>query len=1636
MRISVLLFFSFLFFFTGIPFSGFTNNPVPQFPLSPTRQPTSLRFIENKNQWNKKIYFKLELPGGTAFFERNGVRYVFYDQQKHEQIHDLMHSAKSQTQPSDFMLPKHSYFVKFVGALENIKPKGYDACSEFSNYFIGNDSSHWASDVKSYGKIIYHELYPGIDLIFTEKDNTLKYEFIVKSGGNPGNIKFLYNFPGKIYLENNELKIITSVNEVTEKKPFAYTLSGEKITSIACNYFLNDSLLSFKFPGGFNSTETLVIDPVIVFSTYSGSTADNWGYTATYDNNGSLYAGGIAFAQGYDVTLGAFQTTFGGGGCDISITKFTPDGKNLVYSTYLGGSDTDQPHSMFVTSSGELTLFGTTGSNNFPVSPSAFQGVFNGGFNTSTSSSLVFSSGSDLFVTKFSTDGKSLVGSTYFGGSHNDGLNISGSLEYNYGDNARGEIIADNLGNSYIATCTYSSNIPGTAGTFQPAKNGNNLDALVFCLNQNLSSLVYCSYLGGGADDAAYGLRLDTLGNLFVSGGTNSSSFPGVTGGLNGSYLGGQADGFISKINPDFTSLIQSTYLGTAVYDQSFFVDLDEDGFVYTFGQTVGSYPVSSGVYSNTNGRHFVHKISADLKNTIFSTVFGSGGSEINISPSAFMVDQCKNIYLSGWGGNVNTRGTTTGMSVTGNAFQSTTDGSDFYFMVLSENAENLYYATYFGGPSPRGEHVDGGTSRFDPKGLIYQAVCAGCGNTDLFPTTPGVWSNTNESNNCNLGAIKFDLYYLSANIIISPLPTGCAPFNVQLSNNAPQGLIYKWDLGDNTSDSTFSVTHTYTKDGNYEIVLVVTDTAACSFSDTATANIQVYKTPVPNAGKDTAICQGDTVLLNGSATDATKYQWSPNNFISDNTLPVTNAYPSNTTNYILWAYNNNCSASDTVLLSVLPDVTLLINNDTTICKGTVLKLSASGASNYLWKPGKIFNDSTLANPEWTADTSRFIIVSATSPGSCTRTDTIKINVNPVPNLTIPKDTAICNADTIQLSVQTNGVISWSPGKFLSDSTIPNPVVFPDTNISYILKSINDSGCSTTGTLNISVMANPDVFTGFDQWICSIDSVKLVAQGAEKYNWLPATGLSKTNVNNPSALPAKSTLYLVTGINNNGCSDTDSVWVFIDSIIPVDAGTDKTVCSGFSTIIGGNPTAPDGVTILWNPDSTLSIKNIQNPVASPKTATKYVVTVSSNKCSVKDSMSVTINAGPVASFTSSPVCLLDTMQLSENSTISSGTIVQRKWFFGDGDSSLTQNPTHIFKKGESDTIMLVVVSDKSCTDTIKNKIELFPLPDLTGSVQENITCFGNCNGKITVIPINGKSPYSYSWQGGQSVSQLTGLCPGLQSIVVTDDNQCRSLMNFNITEPSLLEVTNQRSDAVCLGDCNGIIELSVTGGTTPYSYSWSDTNLSPDSLQISLCPGVYFFTVTDANGCNKNGLDSIKNKKTLPVAEIKTDRDSIFQTESIKLQATLRPGYSYHWEPSEWINDANSPYASATPPKSSIIRLTVTDEAGCLNFDSLFIYVKEVICAEPYIYIPNAFSPNNDNKNDILYVRGNTINELYFAVFDSWGTKVFDTTDKLNGWDGKINGSTATSGVYVYYMRAGCVNGEKFTKKGNVTLLR
>ncbi len=1595
-----------------------------------------IEFIENRNQWPSQVLFKAPLSSGAFFAEKNRITYVFLNP---KQLDDFHRVKKDMTQTHSGMIDASAYHVNFVGAREDVSVIGEDILSSYNNYYIGNDPSRWASEVHKYGTLRYRELYNGIDLLFAQHDHYFKYEFMVQPGANPNQITMEYEGVKGLSLSKGNLIVRTDNGQIIELKPFAFQLDNHGDTLVVeCNYRLEKQKLSFSIET-YDPTRILVIDPVLIFSSYSGSTADNWGYSATYDAHGNAYSGGNAFNIGYPTTTGAYQVNFGGASCDIAISKFDATGSFLHYSTYLGGSGTEIPHSLIVNSNDELIILGSTSSTDYPVTAGTYDTAFNGGSYYLLTSVLRYNSGSDIVLTKFNSTGTALLGSTYLGGTGNDGLNTIAALKKNYADEVRGEVMIDGDNNIYIVSSTQSVDFPVTTGVFQPQHNGGVQDACIVKMNHNLTNVIWSTYLGGSGDDAAYSMVLASDRSIFLCGGTNSLDFATSPGAIQTTYGGGVADGYVAHIHANGNQLVHASYIGKAGYDQAYLIKNDRYNNPHLFGQTetTGMSWVHNAGWFVPGGGQFLTKLTPTLDSLIWSTAFGRGLGGIDISPTALLVDLCNNIYMSGWGSPLLNagQGGTAGLPITADAFQNTTDNNDYYFICISDDASSLVYASYFGSPNAF-EHVDGGTSRFDNKGRIYQAVCAGCGGYDDFPTTPGAWSQNNGSTNCNIGVIKFD-FNLPAVVADFNIPnTVCAPITVTF-NNTSQSISpnteYYWDFGDGTTSTLEFPNHTYTTSGTYLITLIVQDIGSCNFADTTMRRLVVLANS--NRVLDTlGICSGDFVQIGipPAGDNQVTYQWTPSTGLSNPNISNPIASPTITTQYTLYLSNQICV--DTLSQRIEVE-NLLVNagNNDTICTGDSYQLNPTysvSASRFYWSLSPDFAhciNSNFSQPRFTVfptqTTTYYLKVTGLY---CESIDSVTITVIPY-SVTAPASYTICYGDTVQISVQVSPpgfhTYNWSPTQTIIGShQVAAPFVNPTTNTVYTATVVNQFGCIATATVTVILKqleaevttTNVTCYQGNDGHISVVPT-----GGVDPYFFAWSNGGNTAQI---GYLTADTYSVLVT--DALGCKmlatftiqEPPPINVNLVSATPVVCDQ---ICNGNLTVAATGGTG--AISYYW-------LHNQQGALADSLCAGLYTVIVADeHQCTatasfqVPDTSDNTININVI-----SPLCFGDcTGEVAL--TLDFNMPYSILWNTGDTLPQLDSLCTGQYHAFINET--------SGCVYNIYAHVPELPPLQFTNIYTLLPSCNGDADGSIRINTTGGTAPYSYFINEVPCGNEIQNLSSGTYLLTVIDANDCRVDTNLVLTEPNPIIVTEQHQQPPCPQVCNGTISLNVTGGTPPYRYDWSNGNTL--SYGESLCIGTYTIEVNDVMGCRTSIIVTLSDSSLFPVPiQAWSDEDTIYEGASTVIHATDLDGFIYQWQPPTGLATPTQPNSVATPPNTITYVILVRDMYGCEKRDTLRIHIKEVICDEPYIFIPNAFSPNGDGINDMLFVRGDFITECLLRIYDRWGEKVFETTSTDKGWDGTFKEKDCQQGVYDYYLEVWCLGEKQFFKKGNVTLLR
>jgi hypothetical protein len=590
--------------------------------------------------------------------------------------------------------------MKLIGATPNAKVSGLDELPGKSNYFIGNDPKKWCTDVPNFAKVKYANVYPGVDLVYYGNQHQLEYDFVVQPGADPRQIQLSFHGANRLGIDaDGNLIVSIAGGEVVEHKPIIYQDIGGIRRQIGGTFELRKrNRVGFKL-ARFDRHRRVTIDPGLVYSTYLGGNSVDQAFGITLDSLGNAYVTGYTYSSNFPVTEGTFQDDFGG----VFVTKLNNSGSALIYSTYFGPNAT--AYGIAVDTSGNAYITGYTVPILFPTTPGAFQTQA-----VSTSA----------FVTKLNSSGSTLIYSTFLsGGTYDEGKGIA----------------VDVSGNAYVTGFTESVNFPTTAGALQTTFGGSS-DAFVTKLNSSGSALIYSTFVGGSDDDQGNGIALDSSGNAYITGSTNSVDFP-ITAGAFQTTSGG-TNAFVSKLNSNGTALIYSTFLGGSNLTIGDGIALDSSGNAYITGYTVGNdFPTTAGAVQTTWGGFpfgdaFVTKLNSSGSNLIYSTYLGGSGYDWS---SQIAVDSSGNAYVTGYTSSRN-------FPITAEALQATFAGDssgccwDVFVTKLNSSGSALLYSSYLAGS---GFDLGYGIA-LDSSGNAY---ITGSTLSSNFPVTEGAFQTT-----------------------------------------------------------------------------------------------------------------------------------------------------------------------------------------------------------------------------------------------------------------------------------------------------------------------------------------------------------------------------------------------------------------------------------------------------------------------------------------------------------------------------------------------------------------------------------------------------------------------------------------------------------------------------------------------------------------------------------------------------------------------------------------------------------------------------------------------------------------------------------------------------------------------------
>jgi gliding motility-associated-like protein len=754
------------------------------------------------------------------------------------------------------------------------------------------------------------------------------------------------------------------------------------------------------------------------------------------------------------------------------------------------------------------------------------------------------------------------------------------------------------------------------------------------------------------------------------------------------------------------------------------------------------------------------------------------------------------------------------------------------------------------------------------------------------------------------------------------------------------------------------------------------------------------------------------TLSVSGGTTPYT-FSWSPS---GGNAATATNLPAGTYTCTVTDA--SGCVTKPSATITEPSAIATSITSSNATCgasngSATVTASGGTGTLTYSWAPsgGTSATASGLAPGNYTC--------TVTDSKGCIKTSSATISSAGGPAVTLASQTnEKCNGAALgSASVSVSGgtspyTYSWSPSGG-TNATASNLAAG-----NYTVSVKDASGCVQTQTVTITEPAALAATASSTGTACgaSTGSATVNASGgtgALSYSWSPSGGTGAT----ASGLSAGN--YTCTVSDANGCVKQLTVAVNSTNGPTVTLSSQTNItCQGGSTgaatCSASGGTAP--YTYSWSPSGGTA------PSATGLAAGTYTLSVKdASGCLQTRSVTLTEPQAIIATPSSTPTaCGAANGTVAVNASGGTGALTY-SWSPSGGNAATANSLS-------AGTYTCTVTDANAClksfTVTVNNSGGL----SVTLGSQTNVSCNNGSDGFVSTVEMGGAPPITYSWNTvpPQTTAFATGLSAGTYTVTVKDGSGCIQVVTATITQPSVL--TSTASSLPACGLTNGSASVTATGGSGPYTYSWSPTGGS-SATASNLTSGTYSCTVTDNNGCVQTKTVLVQ-ADSIPVAKVSAN---VVITAGASTVLHASGGGSYLWSPAASLSCTNCPDPVASPASSSVYCVHVENSHGCADSICVFVQVDQT-CGE--LFVPNFFSPNDDGVNDQLCVYGKCIEQMYFAIYDRWGEKVFESTDQSKCWNGVFKGEKMNTAVFVYYLQATLVNGSSITRKGNISLTR
>ncbi len=1421
-----------------------------------------IHFIENKGQFGKDVLFRADFPLGQAVATREGMVVTAFDPAEVEKRVDEGFRLEADIQRGlpyrelTWQRKGHAWQLHFQGASSKMHVESHEDHGEASHYFLGDDPSGHATDVRSFQEVWYRDVYENIDVrYYPAEDGSLEYDIICMPGGDASRIAIEFRGIDRLSVnEKGELVMNTSLGEMSYPAPYVYQRINGREREIASRFVTDGSnVLRFEL-GDHDRSEPLVIDPIAMrWATWvnTNSSGDNHGHCIWVDpSDGAIYVVARVVGTTDQITPGAFNVT-ANGNLDIIIGKYLEpanigESGTRVWQTYLGGSGNDNPYAMEQGPDGNLYITGNTTSTNYPM--------LGGPLFSGSSINQQAQSGADIFLTKIDRDGTSIK-SAVVGGNGDD-------LSFDLRIGANGDVV--------ICGYTTSSNLasvnPGVGAT---NSNFGNRDVIVYKINSDLNTLGWMrNYGGSGLDQAMIMLQAEN-GDIFIGGYTASTNFP--LANERQSTRGGSQAGFLQRLNASGTTLWSSYFSSASSSSVSILcMEFNTTQTELYFGGITTGLPSSnisaSGVFNNThNGSNdfFVCRMATD-QTFIASTYVGGSGNEVNMM--GLNVDLNNDIYVFGYSNSSNFP-----VSAAPNVpLQATKVGTgsnnDKVFFKLESDLSALEFSTYYGGSADDYDPVGERGIKFS-NCRIYTIVTARSNNIPLtqgaLNTTknssttryePGlvIWANPPDLLDNTIignqsvceGAVPSDIVgsvpsYVLPTIVrnnsASAYPSlgNAATYQWQTSADSVNWVDIPGADGQNLPGSFIGPVDEKT----YVRRIIGGD--ACILAGAADQVVTVKLVTI--SGEVTNVsCNGaadGSITATSDGTGPFEYEWDhgPTTATVDNLPP--GSYTVTVTDI------NGCSTEGTFEITQPEPLTANAQVVDATCNtsngsATVSPLGGTPGYGYLWNTGAV--GATLNGvPGGTYD------VTVTDANDCTFNLPVQIGSTGVPDITAgPAGTITCaNNGEVTLAGASStpaAQFAWvasNGGNIVAGANTATPTV--NAAGTYTLTVTAPNQCFATEQTTVSANTTaPGASASVDAVLtCTLLNVTLEGgsptQGAT-FAWTGPNGYSSPE-QSPSV--ATSGLYeLIVTDPANECTSEASVTVDQDNDVPGASATGGTLtCTTPCFMLQGN----GGGSFAWSGPGGFT-SNEQNPeVCVP--GTYNLIVTGANGCTSTASTEVDEdNDLPGASATGGTLtCTTPCIMLQGNG---SGSFA---WSGPGGFNSTEQNP-EVCAPG---TYNLIVTGANGCTSTASTEVDEdndLPGASATGGT---LTCTTPC----VTLQGNGGGSFAWSGPGGfTSNEQNPEVCvPGTYNLIVTGANGCTSTASTEVDED------NDLPGATAIGgtlDCiSGSLLLSATGNGT---FAWEGPGgfISNDPNPSVNMAGTYVLVVTGNNGCTSTDV--------------------------------------------------------------------------------------------------------------------------------------------------------------------------------------